>query len=982
MKNTVKNALPAFMTFLFLGTMFLGFISVEASGTITYSGHVYNEGGTPLSGADITLAINDDLVPKYAYTTTSGSGYYSVSRSYDSMDPEVDVALFADKDGYVRGSYGAYHGPGSYTHNFYLEEEPDATLVWESPSAGALITFPPGDNDFTFSYSATELDEVRIYIGPSGTAPTTLYGTFTTMGSNIQKTVDLGSNWDDLHGMVRADLRGYISGTKELEATRSFNFSKVITEVSEMLEEGSNEIGSELYLIIYDPPGDESYSTHTVETAVTRTNSISVEAGVSVEVELKASLFNIGADAKFGVDLTYGFEHQWSQTDIDTTEMSSSINTEDRDLVGPGYGDLYWGELEVFVWEVWATTRTYADGTIIYADPIVYSGIDYSENILVSYKNAPPSWLAMNPNLNSDLYDDPSIVNLIQQNSQLEGGTGYVDVTHEDVSSTTTSHSVTLGLSYSTKVKLGLGSTEVEVHVEAQYQHDTEITDSVKTRYYIHDEDSEDYFHYDVGTDLRFGTPIFRNTPNENPLFTSKSSDPWEYNTRDVLPPVGGEPVITLDTDGDGISPTQDDSPLIEVEITDEAAIATATIVYSADEGDSWNDVSLTQIAETDIWYGNIPAYPHGTTIEWYIYMLDENGNSDIVRDLYGFNFEYTIISRQPTVTLISPNAGGTFAEEILVQWSGDDPDGDNLTYTLGYKIDGGGWILIVEDIVEQQYLWDISGISDSDSVELIIYADDGYTDSVFDTTDFVFVIDNEDIPEVTINAPLSSFTYEGTVSVSWSVVDPDDFVTGFELYYSTTSGPPTWSLINDLIAIGQTSFDWDSSAIIYSTSVRLRLVALNSLDETVEHTTGLFAIDNGPEIDMNLINPNGGEVITTGTTITWNIDCNNPAVIYNITLEYSADSVNWTTIVTNINGSAYQWDTSELPSGTNYRVRITLTPNYLGVDLKTLVDISENAFIITDTTIGTGIPLIGLFAILPFAVIPSLLLRKRSKKK
>ena len=947
--KNIKKIIALLLLISFISNISLAFVESAAGGTVTFYGYVRNTSGSPLGGAEVALTIDDNLVPVRRTTTSSGTGYYSVSCSYSEAEPPISFFLTADLDGYERGTYGGATSSASNTHNFALSEEyvPDPSVSWSSPGSSSIVTFTPEntDNTFTFSYSAQDLDSIKLFISPHDETPTTQYGsTYTTMGTSVSASADIGTDIDELHGSVRADLKGYVGSTAVVTSTRYFDFSKQILVQSEMLEEGEIDLGSQLYLIIYDPPGDDSHSTFTEETSVERTNAFSLDVGVGIEVELKASLFNIGTDAKFGVDLGYGFDYEWSNTEIDTLEMSSSINNDDKELVGPGYGDMYWGEREVFLWEIHSTKITYADASVEYTDPILYFGIDYSENILVSHQYAPEAWKQLNPNINTGLYD--SVVTWDITNGEFQGGTGYIESSHEEISSSTTSHEFSVGISYETEVKLGLGSTTISASIESSFKHDETQTNSVKTTYYLHDDDSGDYFHYDVGTDARFGVPIFRNTPNANPLLQSKSSTPWEYNTRDYLPPEAGEPVITLDTDGDGYAPSEDDTPLIEIDLSDEAEITSALIVYSDDGGSGWNTASLTErVGEPDSWYGYIPGHEHETTISWYISAQDENDNWIIVNNSDNENFEYTIISRPPEVTLDSPNMGGTFEDSILIEWSGSDLDEDSLTYSLGYQIEGGGWVLIALGLTNNSYIWDISGIADSDAVSLIVYANDGYCATVSDECDFVFSIDNEDIPDIDLTYPLAGFTYDELLTISWEIDDPDDFITGFELYYSVATGEPIWVLIDDTISADILSFDWDTTDIIYSSITRIQIVALNSIAADVDDMTGVFSVDNRPSISVDLIHPNGGEQIEDSCTISWEITKSDESITYEILLEYTTDGETWITIIDELVATSYLWNTRSITPGSNYRVRVTAFGTYEGVALDSVNDISIVAF-------------------------------------
>ncbi len=946
LKNS-KKAIALIILACFISNISLVFVDSADGGSVNFHGYVRNTSGVGLSGATVVLTIDDDLVPIRRTTTTSSNGYYTVTCSYSVSIPPISFLLTAERGGYERGSHGGSTSSGSNTHNFVLVEEyvPDPSVSWMSPSNNGLVTFPQGSNVFSFRYSAIDLDNVKLFISEAGSVPTVQFGaTFTTMGSSVSKTADLGASMDELHGMVRADLRGYVGSTKVSESTRTFNFSKQISSLSSKLDEGQMDLGSNLYLIIYDPPGDDSHSTFTEQTEVTRTNSFSVDVALGFEAELDASFFNIGAEAKFGLDFGYGFEYEWSNTDIDTLEMSSSINNDEKELVGPGYGDMYWGEREVFLWEIHCTETLYSDGVIVYSDPIIYFGIDYSENVLVSHQYAPEAWKQLNPNINTGLYD--SMVAWDITNGEFQGGAGYIESTHEEISSSSMSHEFSIGVSYETTVKLGLGKTTISASIESSFKHDDSQTDSVKTTYYLHDDDSGDYFHYDMGTDMRFGVPIFRNTPTENPLLQSKSSTPWEYNTLDYLPPEAGEPVITLDTDGDGYAPSEDDTPLVEIEIADEADITTALIIYSDDGGAGWNTVNLLErLGDPDNWYGNLPGHEHGTTIEWHITVEDSNGNWIEIKNSNAGNFEYTVVCRPPEVTLDSPNLGGTFENSILIEWSGSDPDGDSLTYNLGYQIEGGGWVLIVQDLTNNSYVWDINGIADSQAVSLIVYAYDGYCALVSDECNFVFEIDNEDIPDVSLIYPLAGFTYDEVITISWVIDDPDEFIAGYELYYSVAIGEPVWVLIDDTISEDILTFDWDTTTVVYSSMVRLHIIALNTLTVDVDDSSGIFSIDNRPSISVDLLYPNGGEQIDDFCPISWDISKSDESITFEVLLEYTTDGETWYTIISGLETTTYLWNTHELSQGTNYRVRITVFGTFEGVALDSVDDISVVTF-------------------------------------
>jgi len=625
--NKSRKMFSLFILLLFIGITSLQFIQVDAaSGMVTYTGYVRDTSSNPISGATVRLTINDDMVPVYNDDTTSATGYYSVTTSYSTATPPVDISLSATATNYAYDSYGATVNPGSYTHNFNLvyTGPPPPTVGWVSPANNEIITFTPSNNLFNFTYSAGDIDYTRLYMGPAGSSPTIQFGTdYTNEGSFIDKTVDIGVHMGDLHGLVRADLRAYVGGSVAVTSTRTFNFSKIISIETEFIEETRDYIGNLLTYILYDPPGDQSYSTTTTETKLVIRNTIQLEAGIGAEIHLGVEDFFVNANSKVEVDVTVGGELEWGTTYSDIHELTSSLNTDDRDLVGPGYGDLYYGELEYLLTKIYGDKITYSDSTVTYSNPVIYAAVDYTQSALVSHQYAPEEWKQQNPNINTTLYDDSNVVHWVENNSEIQGGTGARDVTHEFINNNNSwGWSLTVSASYSTSAKFGFASTGIVIHGQYHYEYDAEQTDSLKTQFHIYDDDSCDYFHYDVGTDLRYGTPIFRNTPNVFPAI-SNSSTPWEHNTLDGLKPETTYPVFTPNTDGDSYSPSEGDTPLVELTITDESNISVASLFYSHDGGAHWNLVGMTErLGEPDSWYANLPSHEHGSEVLWYVFTL------------------------------------------------------------------------------------------------------------------------------------------------------------------------------------------------------------------------------------------------------------------------------------------------------------------------------------------------------------------------
>ena len=87
-----------------------------------------------------------------------------------------------------------------------------------------------------------------------------------------------------------------------------------------------------------------------------------------------------------------------------------------------------------------------------------------------------------------------------------------------------------------------------------------------------------------------------------------------------------------------------------------------------------------------------------------------------------------TVSSGSPQIQLLSPVDGETWdAEgEVTVQWSGSDPDGDELLYRLEGSPDGETWFILLSATTENSAVLDLTTIPGSGSWQIRVQASDG----------------------------------------------------------------------------------------------------------------------------------------------------------------------------------------------------------------------------------------------------------------
>lgn len=86
----------------------------------------------------------------------------------------------------------------------------------------------------------------------------------------------------------------------------------------------------------------------------------------------------------------------------------------------------------------------------------------------------------------------------------------------------------------------------------------------------------------------------------------------------------------------------------------------------------------------------------------------------------------------------------------------------------------------------------------------------------------------------------------------------------------------------------------------------------------------------NTPPTTPTLTAPNGGETYNESATITWQASTDSDGDFLTYHLQYSPDNgTNWYDITSGVSGTSYNWNTSALPAGSTYLVRIRAYDGY-----------------------------------------------------
>lgn len=676
---------------------------------------------------DSTYELGSNLNEGILLSFTNDTSFSHIEYSFDDQeyieilgnitlpvpeDGQHTIKLFArDNESYIYESDKRY---------FTIDINP--YVKWLSPSEDELVVLPVGAPIFNFLYSYRKIDNATLEI--NGTD----FGSVWNVSS-----INLSPYTEDIDGYVNTTLYGYEEGNPNPITSDTINITlaKLVSEITELLDYGVEYIGQKLYLILHDPPGDNSFSGYSESTSLSIGINSKFTQSHALGIEVDGTLFGAGVEASANIKATWSTETQYQFQVTDITELVSSQDSSNRDYIGPGYGDRYWGEAITYNWQLKAYYRTYFNDTQRYESPIVYWGLERASEVFLSDYNAPNNWRNLNP-----VHNNWSNIEW-KGDLSIDGGSPWTE-THITKTSTKRVDSFQINFDASVSVKIPHLKVSYSLELEWQNQEEYGTEEEFKTSFTIYDDESTDQISFEYGIDELFSTYIFRTYPD-----SCWTSNPLEYNTFDYVPPLVQFPEIEHDSTQDGLYPCIDDEPIVNVRISDEGGIQAAWINYSIDEGTTWDYISLSeQIANPGTWEGTLPSQGHETSVFWYIVAWDNVGSKTIRKNPHGNPYSYIIINRNPSVSIITPNGGEIFKDELIIQWSAYDPDGDSLTYAVAYNDGGIGWHLIAADLTDISYSWDISDFLYSDSILIKVIAYDDYGGISEDMSDFLFTIE------------------------------------------------------------------------------------------------------------------------------------------------------------------------------------------------------------------------------------------------
>ncbi len=166
------------------------------------------------------------------------------------------------------------------------------------------------------------------------------------------------------------------------------------------------------------------------------------------------------------------------------------------------------------------------------------------------------------------------------------------------------------------------------------------------------------------------------------------------------------------------------------------------------------------------------------------------------------------------------------------------------------------------------------------------------------------------------------------TITISWKG-SLDSYLHGvtYDLYYSIDNGSSWISLASNLVNY---SYIWDTSTVPNGTTYLIKVVATDGQGLTTEdQSDATFAIQNVMHVltTPTVTYPNGGESLTGTVTITWqaSTDFWGHQVSYDLYYSPNGGST-WYLIATSLATTSYSWNTTTLPDGSTYLIKVVAT--------------------------------------------------------
>jgi hypothetical protein len=344
-------------------------------------------------------------------------------------------------------------------------------------------------------------------------------------------------------------------------ASINFTVDHLLTVEDEIIDEGNTTIPYMVYMVLHDPSGDGSYSYIETSEKFTIGSEFDLRTSESYKVEAALGFFGNGVDYSKQVNLS-NTTSGGVEINFETTDRIKTSESEKTGAMGPGYGDVFFGENWIIYYQFINRTTWLGNETDLHQQLIDYEWvyrywIDRSSEFIKTgmwiNENVEEPWksrvLALD--MGFDNYIDA------EEATKTEGGQtlSFSGSSSKEYSrSTTLTHSNSLtfemDVNETTAYKLGLdilgipfgGKVTVASSLYIGRTNYTSQEQKVESGYCLSDDDVlpvTDEIIASIYYDKVFGTYLF--TTNSEDSYTSEPREPWTKSHINITPTYGVE---------------------------------------------------------------------------------------------------------------------------------------------------------------------------------------------------------------------------------------------------------------------------------------------------------------------------------------------------------------------------------------------------------------------------------------------------------
>ncbi|MGD0029356.1 MAG: hypothetical protein ABSC91_10510 [Candidatus Bathyarchaeia archaeon] len=323
---------------------------------------------------------------------------------------------------------------------------------------------------------------------------------------------------------------GYIAGQGVyLIKTDQNGYSQSYSDV--ILDEGTTLIPTVVYSILHDPPGDESYSYIEQSVTTSTETTLSGGSGCTTGFEVSADFLGNGVDASSQISVKTSDSRSDAFVETYQVGWTSSQENSDPLYIGPGRGDVFFGESWLLHYRV--VSRTYINGTT--ENVMEYGptrGVEFAVTATWIRNNVQEPWrsrlLAMDLGLNN-VVESGELGKVSKLDTRVISGGIDFHQSYSVTSRSSSSFTFEVEMSYDVAVHCGFdilgigasGKAEVGLTFSVGITQATSEERTTEIGYHIMDHDSGDTLVVDIYYDKVFGTYLFTakvGTDTTNPV--------------------------------------------------------------------------------------------------------------------------------------------------------------------------------------------------------------------------------------------------------------------------------------------------------------------------------------------------------------------------------------------------------------------------------------------------------------------------------